>query len=98
MQGDIHFDPSNGLRTVDRTIIYQYRQTEMPENPLCSSNITESRNITVEMHDHALVLLTIPLIPLLSGSTIRRDIIGSVSHQNLSFGLLVDKQSLWSGI
>ena len=44
-QGDIHFRHSNGLRTVDRSIIYQYQLTDTPESTPCSSHIPQSREI-----------------------------------------------------
>jgi hypothetical protein len=43
MQGDVHFNLSNGLRTADKSIIYQYQPTDTPEGPPCSSQIPQSR-------------------------------------------------------
>ena len=45
MQGDIHFNLSNGLRTVDRSIIYQYQPTDTPESTPCSFQIPQSRQL-----------------------------------------------------
>ena len=45
MQGDIHFNLSNGLPTVDRSIIYQYQPTDTPESMPCSSQIPQSRRL-----------------------------------------------------
>ena len=45
VQGNIYFNLSNGLRTVDKSIIYQYQPTDTPESPPCSSHgqIPQSR-------------------------------------------------------
>ena len=45
MQGNIYFNLSNGLRTIDRSIIYQYQPTATPESTPCSSQIPQSRKL-----------------------------------------------------
>ena len=45
LQGNIHFNLSNGLRTVDKSIIYQYQPTDTPESTPCSSQIPQSRKL-----------------------------------------------------
>jgi hypothetical protein len=57
MQGDVHFNLSNGLRTADKSIVYQYRPTDTPEDPPCSSQIPQSRQL------NSYHLASIPSIP-----------------------------------
>lgn len=93
MQGDVFFNTSTGVRIVPKTVIFQYRPTYVPECTSCSCTKTpQTCQLTLKAGCPTLLAVHITIV-----TTIGREVIAEVNIDDLSFNLLTDEDSLWTG-